>query len=418
AAAELEFGGTGHVSARKEHEPPVFMVSEIQPVLDHCRKEAFDLHFRHAKKWKAAGEGKVLVGYMPIYFPREVVHASRGLAVGILGGGDRKQIIKGDAYYQSYICHMPRGIIEMALDDNLDGFDGFIFPSICDVIRNLSGMFRMLGKGKFVKYLDFPQNFLPGVGGAFYRKELEHVQQEIFNVNGFKPSVGRLNHSIALFNENRSLTETIYDIRQQFPWRLSYEDLYCVLRAGLVMPVEEHNEILSELLDYVRQDVGEPMDKIKVVVSGAFCEQPPLGLIKSIEIAGCYVVDDDLLLGSRWIQGDIDETSDDPLGAIVDAYLERSAFSSSVYDVGNPKEARLIDLAHRRQADGILFAAPSFCDPALLDRPQLQKACDEAGMRYISFQYSENTGQFKVIKEQVGAFSDSIKLWEEEVVNG
>jgi benzoyl-CoA reductase subunit C len=58
----------------------------------------------------------------------------------------------------------------------------------------------------------------------------------------------------------------------------------------------------------------------------------------------------------------------------------------------------------------------SFCDPALLDRPTLQKACDDAGVRHINFQYHENTGQFKVIKEQVGTFSDSIKLWEEPLV--
>lgn len=358
------------------------------------------------------------MGHLPIYFPREIVHAAGGLAVGILGGGDHKQIIKGDAYYQSYICHMPRGVIEMALDDNLDEFDGFIFPSICDVIRNLSGMFRMLGKGKFAKYLDFPQNFESAIGGTFYKRELQLVLDEMFRITGYRPDAEALNHSIALFNRNRQLTERIYDIRQNYPWRLSFEDLYCVLRAGLVIPVEEHNRILSEVLDYVEQEVGEPMDKIKVVVNGAFCEQPPLGLIKSIEIAGCYVVDDDLLLGSRWIQGDIAADTTDPLGAIVEAFLSQSTFSSSVYDMNNPKEARLIEMARRRRADGILFAAPSFCDPALLDRPELQKACTDAGMRYISFKYSENTGQFKVIKEQVGTFSDSIKLWEEEVVMG
>ena len=38
------------------------------------------------------------------------------------------------------------------------------------------------------------------------------------------------------------------------------------------------------------------------------------------------------------------------------------------------------------------------------------------GIRYIAFQFSENINQFKVIKEQVGAFSDSIKLWEDEPV--
>jgi benzoyl-CoA reductase subunit C len=100
--------------------------------------------------------------------------------------------------------------------------------------------------------------------------------------------------------------------------------------------------------------------------------------------------------------------------ALVDSYLNQSPFSSSVYDVDNPKEARLAKLVRKRNADGVIFAAPSFCDPALLDSPMLEKGCDDRNIRYISFQYSENTGQFKVIKEQVGTFSDSIKLWEDE----
>ncbi|RMH21890.1 MAG: benzoyl-CoA reductase subunit C [Gammaproteobacteria bacterium] len=389
------------------------MEAQINALLSRCRELAFDLNFSEAKAWKKAKAGRFLVGHLPIYFPREIVHAAGGLPVGIMGGGDIKQIIKGDAFYQSYICHMPRGVIEMALDDNFDEFDGFIFPSICDVIRNLSGIFKLLGKGRFVKYLDYPQNFTEEVGGTFYRRELQHVMDEMAAITGKTVTTVALNHSIELYNTNRRMLAEIYDIRQHFPWRLSYEQLYCLMRAGLVIPVEEHNEMLSQVLDYISNDVGEAMDNIRVVISGAFCEQPPLGLIRSIEIAGCYVVDDDLILGSRWIQGDIQSDTDDPIGAIVSAYLERSTFSSSVYDVDNPKEARLIELAQRRKADGILFAAPSFCDPALLDQPQLQKACDDAGIRYISFKFSENTGQFKVIKEQVGAFSDSIKLWEE-----
>jgi len=133
-------------------------------------------------------------------------------------------------------------------------------------------------------------------------------------------------------------------------------------------------------------------------------------------MAGCYVVDDDFMIGLRWIQGDVDNTTGNPLEALAEAYLNKSPFSSSVYDVDNPKEVRLAELVEKRNADGVIFAAPSFCDPALLDSPILQKGCDDRGIRYIGIQYSENTGQFKVIKEQVGAFSDSIKLWEDEPV--
>ena len=62
-------------------------------------------------------------------------------------------------------------------------------------------------------------------------------------------------------------------------------------------------------------------------------------------------------------------------------------------------------------AEGVLFCAPSFCDPALLDQPMLVSAVEAAGIPHTSFKYAENTGQFQVIREQAGTFADSIKLW-------
>lgn len=393
-------------------------MDSLTEIISRCEELDFDLKFTRAKEWKSLDKTRVLVGYMPIYIPREVVHAANGLAIGILGGGDKKLIIKGDAYYQSYICHMPRSILELVMDGHFEGFDGFIFPSICDVIRNLSGMFQLLGKGRFIKYLDLPQNFKRHIGGEFYKQELQHILEEIYKINGVEVTSERLCHSILMFNKNRRLTEQIYTIRQEFPWRMTAADLYHIVRAGYVIPVEEHNEILENVIRLIQEERGDPLDKIRVMVIGAFCEQPPVGLIRTIEMAGCYIVEDDFLLGARWIQGDIDPAGTDPLSAISNAYLEKSTFSSSVYDVDNPKEGRMIKLMTDRKADGIIFAAPSFCDPALLDHPMLQKACNDKNIRFISFLYSENTGQFKVIKEQVGTFSDSIKLWDEPVLSG
>lgn len=387
------------------------MFRSLNDILEYSRKIAFDLQFTHAKQWKAQGDGRIVVGFLPIYFPREIIHAANGLAVGIMGAGDRKQIIKGDAYYQSYICHLPRGVIEMALDSSLHEFDGFIFPAICDCIRNLSGMYKITKRGNFQRYFDYPQNFSPAIGGVFYRQEMEKVLHDMFQINRAEVTRENLNKAITLYNKNRRLIEEIYTIRNEYPWRLSAVDTYHIIRAGLTMPVEEHNQILEAVVEQLQEEQGEPMDNIRVVISGSFCEQPPVGLIKSIEMAGCYIVDDDFMLGSRWIQGDVDDTSNDPLGALVNAYLTQSTFSSAVYDVGNPKGKRLVHLVKSRNADGVIFSAASFCDPALLDRPELQKACDEAGIPHINFQYHENTGQFKVIKEQAGTFSDSIKLW-------
>jgi benzoyl-CoA reductase subunit C len=388
----------------------------LSDIISECKKLAFDLQFERAKAWKAEKPGRAIVGYMPIYFPREIAHAAGALPVGIFGGGDRKQIIKGDAYYQSYICHIPRSIMELALDRHFDHFDGFVFPSICDVIRNLSGIFRQQKIGKFVKYFDFPQNFIPHIGGEFYCREMEHVIEHITAITGVKVTNDALNHSISLYNRNRELIERIYSIRKDFPWRLSMEDVYHILRAGTTVPVEEHNAMLEEVCTHISKDIGKPQDKIKVVVSGAFCEQPAVGLIRSIEDAGCYVVDDDYMLGSRMILGNIPANTNEALKALAGAFLTQSQYSSSIYDVANPKELRLAKIVKDRGADGVIFASASFCDPSLLDAPIFQNAFNKMGIRYIAFQFSENINQYKVIKEQVGAFSDSIKLWEENTV--
>lgn len=389
-------------------------MKKLSEIINECKDLAFDLSYTRAKKWKEEKPGRAIVGYMPIYFPREIAHAAGALPVAIFGGGDRKQIIKGDAYYQSYICHIPRSIIELALDGHFKSFDGFVFPSICDVIRNLSGIFRQLNIGSFIKYLDFPQNFSKDIGGVFYKQEMEHVIQYLTSITKKEVTAEALNHSIELYNKNREMIEFIYKIRQEFPWRLNMEDVYYIVRAGTVIPVEEHNVLLEQVCNHIKENIGAPQDKVKVVVSGAFCEQPAVGLIKAIEEAGCYVVDDDYQLGSRMIIGNVDSTSKDPLMALSMGFIQQSQYSSSIYDVSNPKEYRLAKIVKDRGADGVIFASASFCDPSLLDAPIFQNAFNKMGIRYIAFQYSENINQYKVIKEQVGAFSDSIKLWEDE----
>ena len=114
-----------------------------------------------------AGAGGLAVGFMPVWVPREVLHAQGVLPVGLRGAGDDLEIIRGDAYYQSYICHIPRSTIELALNGSLDVLDGMLFPAICDVIRNLSGIWKMKFADKLVRYYDPPQDFTEGRGGQF-----------------------------------------------------------------------------------------------------------------------------------------------------------------------------------------------------------------------------------------------------------
>ncbi len=391
------------------------MGPELEKLVQEAETLTLDLDFSAVREWKEAEPGRKVVGHLPIYVPREIVHAAGILPVSVLGGGDTLEIIRGDAFFQSYICHIPRSIIEMALSGRLDVMDGMLFPSICDVIRNLSGMWNMIFPERYVRYIDVPQNFDVAVGGDFWHRELIELRADMERLSGRKITDESLAVSIGIYNENRRALEELYRARSREPWKYPTPEFYQVVRAGAVLPPERHTEMLEQYLELgAAEEERVEMDLSRVVVRGGFCEQPPVGLLKTLERAGCWVVDDDLLLGLRWFTEEI-SVEGDPLRKLSDAYLTQSPATASKYEPERVKGQALVEAVEQHQAEGVIFAAPSFCDPALLDQPMLADALDAAGIPYTQFKYSEDMGQFAVIREQTGTFADSIRLWAQEM---
>jgi benzoyl-CoA reductase subunit C len=388
-------------------------VRTTEAIVAECRSLFEDLHFTSARRWKDAEPGRKVIGYMPIYVPRELIHAAGMLPLGILGGGDQLEVIHGDAYYQSYICRIPRSTVELGVSGRLDFVDGMLFPSICDVIRNLSGMWKLMFPGVYVRYFDVPQNYADDIGGTYYINELKELRSGLERLGGRPISDQALRQSIAVYNENRRLVRQIYAFRTERPWQAPATEVYLLLRAGMVLPVEEHSALLAEYLAAAEQNPRPMRDNCRIVLTGMFCEQPPLNLIKSLELAGCYVVDDDLLLVTRWLIDDV-PAEGDPVANLATAFLHHSENTAAKYEPdGRRKGKYLCEAVKRSGAEGVIFAAPSFCDPALLERPMLQHALRDEGIPYIAFKYAENSGQMQPIREQAGTFADSIKLWSE-----
>jgi benzoyl-CoA reductase subunit C len=383
----------------------------LQPIVKRCEALFEDLSFGAVKRWKAGAPGRRAIGYMPIYVPREIIHAAGMLPVGVFGGGDQLEVIQGDAYYQSYICRIPRSTVELGLTGRLDCLDGMLFPSICDVIRNLSGMWQIMFKDKYVKYLDLPQNYDDATGGSFYVHEMQTLRNDLAALSRKEITDEDLRRSIAVYNENRKAVRELYAYRAQKPWQAPTSEVYLVLRAGCVLPPEEHTKLIREYLNETEKQKRPQRDNARVVLTGSFCEQPPLGLIKSIEMAGCYVVDDDFQLIQSWLLDDV-SLEKAPLEALSEAFLHRSAQTASKYDdTKEEKGKHLLRQVKTRGAEGVIFAAASFCDPALLERPMLQEILARHKIPYTAFKFAENTGQMAPIREQAGTFADSIKLW-------
>jgi benzoyl-CoA reductase subunit C len=381
-------------------------------VLDQARHLVGDRTLTAVREWKAVHPGGLAIGYLPIYVPRPLLEAIGCLPVAVFGGGDQVDIIRGDSYFQSYICHIPRSTVELALAGDFDVLDGMLFPSICDVIRNLGGMWKLLFPDRYSSYLDLPQNFDASLGGRFYVAELRRIARELEARGAGSLSPRALRAAIAQENRRRDALLALDALRRRQPWRVPASEAYLVARAGAALPAVEHTALLKEFMDAALQRQARPYDNVRVVVVGSFCEQPPLELIRTLEMAGCDIVDDDFQLGIRFVEGAIDTAEDlDPLEALAHAYLEHGTATASRYIGDDDKGAELVRRVRNAGAEGVIFAAASFCDPALLDQPMLEAALAREHIPFTGLKFAENTGQFQVIREQAGAFSDAVKLW-------
>ncbi|MCP3970430.1 MAG: benzoyl-CoA reductase subunit C [Rhodobacteraceae bacterium] len=380
-------------------------------IVKRCEAIFDDLNFTLAREWKEAEPGRKVIAYMPVYVPRELIHAAGMLPLGIMGGGDNLEVIHGDAYYQSYICRIPRSTIELGVSGRLDFVDGMLFPSICDVIRNLSGMWKMLFPDVYAKYFDVPQTYKDEVGGVFYTNEMREFLHDLEGIAGRKITDDDIRASIEVYNDNRRAINELYALRAKQPWKAPASEAYLVIRAGLVLPVEEHTVLVREYIAAASAQERPLKDNSRVVLTGMFCEQPPLNLLKSLELSGCYIVDDDFILISRWLIGDV-PTTGDPVHNLSQAFLHSSMSTAAKYEPDQEEKGQFLVRAVRETgAEGVIFASTSFCDPALLDRPILQNVLKAADIPFIAFKYAENSGQMQPIREQAGTFVDSIKLW-------
>jgi len=211
-----------------------------------------------------------------------------------------------------------------------------------------------------------------------------------------------------VFNQNRALLRRLYAIKRDTPWRISAEDAYALMAVGGMIPREEHNALLAAALPLVEGSAARSRDRIRIVFEGGFCEQPPLDLIRAIG-RSCYVVDDDFLIGMRWITADV-PLDGDPLARLAEAYLERSSYSPVQHDLRKPKERMLIERIQGSGARAAIVTAAKMCEPGLEEQVAYTHALDRAGIPYFVSEFEENMTSFEHLAIQLETFVENLQF--------
>ncbi len=379
---------------------PEWQDKPLDEMLYQCRELLEDPTFPTVARWRAAG-GKLL-GHFQVYFPEELAHAAGMLPVKLRGAP--LEPTRADSHFGSYLCSIVKTSLEIALNGSVRP-DMFVTHPICDAARNLAGVWgRNFDFPCEILYL--PQNANSAATTDYLRGEYARLLGQIESVSGRTVREDDLRYSLAVFNENRALLRRLYAIKRDTPWKIAAEDAYALMAVGTMIPREEHNALLHAALPLVEATAGRVQDRIRIVFEGGFCEQPPLDLIRAIG-RSCYMVDDDLLIGVRWITADV-PVDGDPLRALAYAYTETSSYSPVQHDNRKPKEKMLLERIARADARAAVITAAKMCEPGLEEQVGYTHALDEHAIPYFVSEFEENMTSYDQLAIQLETFVENL----------
>ena len=313
---------------------------------------------------------------MPIYVPRELIHAAGMLPVGIVGGGDRLEIIRGDAYFQSYICHIPRSTIELALSRAPRRARRHAVP--VDLRRDPQPVRHVA---------DALSRHATSATSTCRRTSIARSAATSGGTSSTATARGLRAHrrphrsrtttsarSIAVYNENRARDPRALPRRAAERRGVSRSrEVYLVLRAGNVLPPGGAHRAAARATCDRRAAGADAASRITAASCWPACSassrRSACSSRSSAPAAGSSTTT--CCSACAGSQRDVPHRRRSARQPRRTPILASSVRTASRYAPDGHRGQWLVDPCARNGAEGVIFCAPSFCDPALLEQPML-----------------------------------------------
>jgi len=323
------------------------------------------------------------------------------LPVRILG--EHEETTEADIHFPTNLCPYCKSCFDQALKGSYDYLDGLVIPNVCNVVKAMYGFSKLLLKPPYIRFLDVPQR-LSSNGVDFYTKELVDFKDSLETFSGRPIPEEALRHSIDVYNKNRTLLEKVYELRKNSPTPISGSEAQEIVISSMLMPKEEHNRLLSQLLEHIENRSDRPESGVRLFISASILDDSDF--LQLIEECGGVVVADDMPMGSRYFSSLVD-SSDDPLRALADRYLNRIACPRKML----PDERLEFTMNMMKDADvrGAIVHNMRACDPHLYEYPLIRDKLESQGLPVLFFRGEETETEREQQRADIEAFIEMLE---------
>ena len=352
-------------------------------------------------------KNKKIIGCFPMHVPEEIVHAADLIPVVIWRGNE--PVTWGHAHVPPYDCGITRSFVDDAVRGKLGFMDGFVFHiRQCLQAGEFPFIMERHFKPAYQKVLYLPAIYPGDPTRDFALKELESFKTSLEDFTGKMISDDSLKKSIEIYNKNRGLMERVYEIRRAKPEILKAKEVMQIVWSGMLMPKEDHNELLTELIKRMEEkSVKAQRERIKVILVGCLCQTLQFDILDLIEDLGMIVPDDDLYIGSRYFANPVN-LNGNPLKALVDRYLTKSPLcpTKGVWDIHWGDEA--IKKMRDNDAKGIISVRVKYCPPHTCYYPDFRSKMVEEGVPEVMIEMEHEIISLEGVKTRLQSFAETI----------
>jgi len=372
-------------------------------------KEIYEYRSKRARELKEAG--KKVFGYFCCYPPLELMTGLDFLPVRILGDMD-EPITVADGYLPTVMCIFYRSCFDVGMKGRYDYFDGFIGAHACDGAERTAHIWKNYMKTPCNFFLDIPHTSRPEAVD-YFRDQLGYFRQKLEECAGKKLDDDQLRESIRLHNRQRALVRELYDLRKSDPPLITGSETLQVIIALMMIPPEEGNQLLEEVLAEVNTRPDKPAKKTgRLLVWGSLIDNT--AFTDLIESSDLNIVVEDTALGVRPFWHDIEETGD-PMVGLARHYLEEvkcpRTFVPSGPSYKEDLENRfgyLKEFAQHWKVNGVFGNIIRNCDPHGYEVPLVRDYLEALGLPVLMIEQDYSTAALETLRTRFQAFAETI----------
>jgi len=367
-------------------------MEKINQIAGDMRGYLTDIHQKSGKKF---------MGVMHPVIPQELLHAA-GLHSFRLFPFPGEPITAARANLHADTSSMFRAIWDQVLKERYPFMDGVVLSESCETVTYFA---------RGWKY-NRPDDFVATIAGVrfsktqnavnFFCKELEALARTVEKLSGTSISADSLSHAISVYNKNRQLIRSIYELRKSKSPPLSGVETLKTVMVSHIMDKEENNILLKTLLEELKNRGVRPKPIARLMVSGPCITD--FRLLETFEASGALVVADDTNFGSRSFFYTVDNAQNQFM-ALAKAYdMVPCPFSISAKN----RLAYINKMAAEYKVDGVVFAIEKACESEKMDFPYLEKEITAKTKLPVTFIETEYLCDMAPIRTRIDAFVESL----------